>query len=64
MSTKKNDKRRYVKLHIKGDPLSAKCTCTPDEAKQLMDDDPDLEICGEVWLTPTEFENLGEFDGW
>lgn len=64
MSTKKNDKQHFVKLRLKDDPKSAKCTCAPEEAKQLMGDDPDLEICDEVWLTRDEYENLPEFNGW
>lgn len=61
---KPTDKLRYVKLRLKDDPRSATCTCTPHEARELMADDPDLEVCGEVWLTPAEFENLPEFSGW
>lgn len=64
MSTKKNDKRRYVKLRLKDDPKSATCTSTPEEAAELMADDPDLEIVDEVWLTSDEYENLPEFGGW
>lgn len=60
----KHDKRRYVKLRLKDDPKSNECTCTPEEAAQLMADDPDLEICNEVWLTQAEYEALPEFGGW
>ena len=60
----KNDKHRYVKLRLKDDPKSATCTCTPEQAKEIMDEDPDLEICGEVWLTSAEFETMSDFSGW
>lgn len=59
-----NDKRRYLKLRLKDDPKSSRCTSSPEEAAQLMADDPDLEICDEVWLTRDEFEALPEFGGW
>lgn len=64
MSSKKNDKHRYVKLRLKDDQKSAQCTCDPEEAADLMAEDPDLEICGEVWLTSDEYEALPEFGGW
>jgi hypothetical protein len=64
VSTNKNDKRRYVRLRLKDDPKSATCTSSPEEAADLMADDPDLEICGEVWLTQDEYEALPEFGGW
>jgi catalase len=55
------DKRRFVKLRLKGEKSS--CIASPREAQGMLADDPDLT--GEdVWMTIEEFEKLPEFAGW
>lgn len=57
--TKKRDKQRYVKLTFDG----SSCICEPNEAEQMMKDDPEL-TASEVWMTVAEFEALPDFPGY
>jgi hypothetical protein len=60
------DKQRYVRIKFNG----AACVVEPQMVAQLVAEDfrdrePGEEYTTEdVWLTPHEYDNLPEFNGW
>jgi len=58
MTTKKRDKRRYVRIVIDG----TRCTMPPSEALESLVED--VSTVEDVWLTQAEYEALPEFAGW
>jgi hypothetical protein len=60
------DKQRFVKIKFMG----SSCVVPPEAVAQMVEDDfsdrePGEEYTTEdVWLTPHEYDNLPEFNGW
>lgn len=53
-------KRRYISLQLDG--RGPKCVVEPQEADQMVKDDPAL-VASETWMTVAEFESLPDFEG-
>lgn len=63
---KYQDKRRYVRIKFNG----ASCVVPPEQVAAIVADDFSEREPGEtyltedVWMTPHDYENLPEFQGW
>jgi hypothetical protein len=57
------DKQRFVKIKFDG----SSCVVPPEAVAQMVADDfseGEKYTTEDVWLTPHEYENLPEFNGW
>lgn len=57
------DKQRYVRLEYDGNV----CIVEPEDVEDMIEDhDPNDDPIqqSDVWMTPQQFEDLPEFEGW